>query len=271
MFLFRRKKDNTEAKLAAQEAKVKKALEQKEKEAQASAKKEAAAAKAAQVEAAKKEAAAARVVKVEAVKAGKAAPVKVVVPASSLKEEGSGLPKVQSQTPAGAEVPDELVDSLLVKVNREESDEIAAPALSEIIPVAKPVQAVVEAPAAATGADQSPVAAEVAKSAAKPSATVVPPSTAQPAAQPAQATEAAKAESKPAEEPKKPAAEAKKGATEDNVNMFSNLFGKSEVEEETYLDRLIKSLPDITIEEVMSEADEVKGLMSEWSQSQIQR
>jgi hypothetical protein len=267
MFLFRRKKDNTEAKLAAQEAKVKKALEQKEKEAQAIARKEAAAAKAAQVEAAKKEAAAARVVKVEAVKAGKAASVKVVVPAGSLKEEGSGLPKVQSQAPAGAEVPDELVDSLLVKVNREGSDEIAAPALSEIIPAAKPVQAVVETPAAATGANQSPVAAEVAQSAAKPVAAVVPPS----AAQPAPATDAAKAEAKPVEAPKKPAAEAKKGATEDNGNMFSNLFGKSEVEEETYLDRLIKSLPDITIEEVMSEADEVKGLMSEWSQSQIQR
>ena len=50
--------------------------------------------------------------------------------------------------------------------------------------------------------------------------------------------------------------------------MFSNLFGKVEKEEETSLDRLINSLPDINIDEVVNDAKEVNGLMNEYYQDQ---
>jgi hypothetical protein len=71
---------------------------------------------------------------------------------------------------------------------------------------------------------------------------------------------------------KKPAAagdEAKKNGGEENKeNLFSQLFGKVEEIEETPLDRLIKVLPEISMDEVLNEAEEVKGLMSEWFQNQ---
>jgi hypothetical protein len=56
----------------------------------------------------------------------------------------------------------------------------------------------------------------------------------------------------------------KKGGGEEKENLFSNLFTSVEVEEDNPLKRLINSLPEISIDEVMNEADEVKGLMSEW-------
>jgi len=64
-----------------------------------------------------------------------------------------------------------------------------------------------------------------------------------------------KAEEKSAEKDKKP---------EEDGNLFSKLFQGVEEKEETPLDRLIKSLPDIPMDEVLSESEEVKGLMSEW-------
>jgi hypothetical protein len=70
-------------------------------------------------------------------------------------------------------------------------------------------------------------------------------------------------EEKPKENPQPPAEEA--GGEK---NLFASLFGKSEVFEETPIDRLIKSLPDITIAEVMNRAEEVKGLMNDWFQNQ---
>jgi hypothetical protein len=66
----------------------------------------------------------------------------------------------------------------------------------------------------------------------------------------------------------KPAAETAKKPEEDKGNLFSQLFGKVEEAEETPLDRLIKALPEISMEEVVNEAEEVKGLMSEWFQNQ---
>jgi hypothetical protein len=50
--------------------------------------------------------------------------------------------------------------------------------------------------------------------------------------------------------------------------LLSNLFGNMEEEEETPLDRLIKILPDITIEEVLNEAEVVKGIMNEYIENQ---
>jgi len=63
--------------------------------------------------------------------------------------------------------------------------------------------------------------------------------------------------------------EKKKGNEEEGKeNLFSQLFNKVEEAEETPLDRLIKTLPEISMEEVMNEAEEVKGLMSEWFHNQ---
>jgi hypothetical protein len=56
----------------------------------------------------------------------------------------------------------------------------------------------------------------------------------------------------------------KKDEGADKGNLFSNLFGKVEVEEDDPLKKLIKTLPEITMDEVMIEAEEVKGLISEW-------
>jgi hypothetical protein len=68
------------------------------------------------------------------------------------------------------------------------------------------------------------------------------------------------------EKPKEnPSATAEAGGEK---NLFASLFGNSEVFEETPLDRLIKSLPDIAIAEVMNQAEEVKGLMNDWFQNQ---
>jgi hypothetical protein len=54
---------------------------------------------------------------------------------------------------------------------------------------------------------------------------------------------------------------------EGGKSLFANLFNKTEEKEETPLDKLIKSMPDITIDEVMSEAEEVRGLIAEWSEN----
>jgi hypothetical protein len=79
------------------------------------------------------------------------------------------------------------------------------------------------------------------------------------------AAPAADAAKKPGEAEK----DKKKGGEEENKgNLFSQLFSKVEEAEETPLDRLIKTLPEITMEEVVNEAEEVKGLMSEWFQNQ---
>jgi hypothetical protein len=51
-------------------------------------------------------------------------------------------------------------------------------------------------------------------------------------------------------------------------SLFDNLFSKTEEKEETALDRLIKALPDISIEEVISEASEVNSLIADWNNNQ---
>ncbi len=59
-----------------------------------------------------------------------------------------------------------------------------------------------------------------------------------------------------------PAARSTKGEAKDSL--FSDLFGQVEQEEDTPLDRLIKSLPDISMEEILNQAEETQRLMNEW-------
>jgi len=55
---------------------------------------------------------------------------------------------------------------------------------------------------------------------------------------------------------------------ENKGGMFDSLFGKVEEKEETAMDRMIKSMPNIAIEEILSEAEEVKVLIAEYLQEQ---
>jgi len=142
---------------------------------------------------------------------GKETPVKMVVPASALKDEAAGDPVAAAPSaPPVPAVSDEVADSLLTPGH---------------------------------GGDKKPADA--------------------PPAAPVEAK-------KPAPAPDAPKPEAKKAAPEaaGGDNLFSSLFSKTEVEEENSLDRLVKALPDITMEEVLSEAEEVKNLMKEYSHSQ---
>jgi hypothetical protein len=54
-------------------------------------------------------------------------------------------------------------------------------------------------------------------------------------------------------------------------NLFASLFGNTQVEEETPLDKLKNSLPEITIEEVINEAEDVNNIIHDWYQQQIKR
>ncbi len=199
-------------------------------------------------------------------------------------------------------VPEEVVDSLLVPVKRDMPEDSALPDLAETLKIEpeKSGKNDAKAQSAAAKIDQAAGKAEAA------AAKMSPDNTTAPAGKPAADAEklalkaeaaaakielaaakieqsAAKAEQLAAkadapaspqpEKPKdqKPAEPAKKAAEgEDKGNMFSSLFGKNEIVEETPRDRLIKSLPDTTIEEVLNEAEEVKGLMDEWFQNKAQ-
>lgn len=50
--------------------------------------------------------------------------------------------------------------------------------------------------------------------------------------------------------------------------LLANLFEQPEDEEETPVQILIKSLPDVTVQEVLNAAEEVKALMHEWQSSE---
>jgi hypothetical protein len=135
-------------------------------------------------------------------------PVKVVIPASALKEEAAQNPAVESALPVSG-VPDEVADSLL-----------------------------------------TPGHQGIAKTAVDPAA-----------ARPAAAPDPAPAT---IPDPKKAIQ-----AGEGKDNMFSSLFGNAVEEEENILDRLFKSLPEISMEEILREAEEVKSLIKEFSKSQV--
>jgi hypothetical protein len=59
----------------------------------------------------------------------------------------------------------------------------------------------------------------------------------------------------------------KQGNGAQKESLLANIFSKVLEEEETPLDRLIIALPDITVREVLKEAEEVQELMREWSQN----
>lgn len=138
-------------------------------------------------------------------------PIKVVVPASALKEEAEESIPV-AVVPPVASLPDEVVDSLLTPGHQ----------------------------AAATPSETK-------------AAVVLPP-----------APVAAKAADPPPMSPKPDNRKAVKEG-EGKENMFSSIFGKAIEEEENSLGRLIKALPEISMEEVLNEADEVKNLIREFS------
>ncbi len=191
MFLFRKKKDNSETP-AAEPTKAELIRPDKNKKSQP-------------VKGKGKIVEAESVVEtVETAQADR--PVKVVVPASALKEEETANPvaAVESSPPAAA-VPDEVADSLLTPGH---------------------------------------------------------PGAAQPAAAPA-ATPASTPITAPKPDPKKAVQEG-----EGKDNLFSSLFGQAVEEEEDILAKLVKSLPEISMEEILSDAEEVKSLMKEFSQSQ---
>jgi hypothetical protein len=270
-------------------------------------------------------------------------PVKVVIPASALLEDDAGeVEEEEAKAPeTGMEpLPEDVVDGLFVKVNNDKVldedvslDDILPGVLKKAVPKKTEPQPAAEAAKkeAAKKADPAKPAlaekmGEFVETQAQSAAVMLPGATAEaggktpeaaitqgkPENKPGvetntqgQVTEAklaaaeaklaaaevklAVADAKPAAadpkltaadtklpaatEAKSPAAEVKqpekkKEGEETKDNLFSQLFGKVEQEEETPLDRLIKALPEISIEEVMNEAEEVKGLMSEWFQNQ---
>jgi hypothetical protein len=65
--------------------------------------------------------------------------------------------------------------------------------------------------------------------------------------------------------------ETKPGQGAGEQSLLANIFSNVVEEEETPLDRLIASLPDVTIKEVLKEAEEVRGLINEWSQNNLER
>ena len=148
--------------------------------------------------------------------------VKVVVPASALKEEvGEAVPAAAS-APSTSSLPDEVVDSLLSPGHQK----AAAPAEPK---AAAPVE-----PKAAATPSPAPVEAKKAD----------PP-------------------------PMSPKTDSRKAVKEGEgkENMFSSIFGKAVEVEENSLDRLIKGLPEVTMEEILNEADEVKNLIREYTRS----
>ncbi len=136
-------------------------------------------------------------------------PVKIVVPASALKEEEAkdSAPAAIFAPPEVA-LPDEVVDSLL-KPGHQRS--------------AKPDE-VKPAPVSAEAKKLNPTPVSL-------------------------KTDSGKA--------------VKEGEGKENI--FSSLFGNEIEEEENSLTRLIKNLPELSIEEVLGEAEEVKNLIMKYS------
>jgi hypothetical protein len=229
--------------------------------------------------------------------------VKVVIPASSLIEEDSLETELilEQETP-GESVPEEVVDGLFVKVNEGKTiEEQNIPLESILLPLEKkaassgekslptalpPTQA--QPAAGATKEKTSQLVADAKPAPGKLAAALpldaasIPGSSEPKNANPeaaidisaaAQSENVATGKTEPVPEPKTLAALAdtgKKAGGEDNKeNLFSQLFDKLENVEETPLDRLIKALPEISMEELLNESEEVKGLMSEWFQNQL--
>jgi hypothetical protein len=218
-------------------------------------------------------------------------PLKVVIPASSLLEDEDVI-SIKEPEVEKSGISEEDVDKLLVAVNQNKPEiEIPDISLDVLKPEPekgekiKPVSNKVETKSEIKAEQKSEIKAEAvpkpeikleAKTEIKPE--IVPEIKAE--VKPENKIEAKteiktenKTETKPVAKVEtkseaKPAAgegeKGKKGGGDEKENLFSNLFGSVEVEEDNPLKRLISSLPEISIDEVMNEADEVKGLMSEW-------
>jgi hypothetical protein len=172
-------------------------------------------------------------------------PMKVVIPASSLLEDQE-LSSVKVPETNKSAIAEEDLDKLLVKVNQGE-------------PVVEIPDISLDILAPPTDEHEKTL-----QSANKPEVKF----DSKPEVKNESNTEN-KSESKPeTKDEVKPAESAPDKATkaegDGKENLFSNLFGKVEVEEDNPTQRLIHSLPDISIEEVLNEAEEVKGLMHEW-------
>jgi hypothetical protein len=222
-------------------------------------------------------------------------PVKVVIPASSLiEDDASESESTGTPEPVGEPVAEEVVDGLFEKVNEGKEEEEEDVSLEAILPpIDKKTAAKLAGQVPAEAAEKAPaVVPPQSPAAGKSNGAEQGPGQSLAAAKPAVAaevkTENAKTEKLPpaaegktdgsaavklpgaaeAKTPAPAAEAAKKGGAEESGNLFSQLFGKTEEVEETPVDRLIKTLPEISIEEVLNEAEEVKGLMSEWYQNQ---
>jgi hypothetical protein len=214
-------------------------------------------------------------------------PVKVVIPASALESEETEEDSLPEPAETKEPVPEEVADGLLVKMNQEKmiEDKGNIPEVDLAQVIGKPEKEVTTQPSVAQHIPVPTVAEQSASKNLQPVVTAfaiaqteLPKEKAQPDMQglgvnsKIKATEETKetvpktATGEPAKkESDDPAKKAIEGDQKDNL--FSNLFSKTEEKEETPIDRLIKSIPDITIEEVMNEAEEVKGLMGEWFQN----
>lgn len=170
-------------------------------------------------------------------------PMKVVIPASSLVEDQEVI-SLKNAELIESDVPEEDVDKLLVEVNKDKPA-VEAPDISLDI-LASPKGAA-EKPKPAMSQTEVKGSNPDAKTESRPEIK-------------AEQKSAVQSETKPAA----PAGDKDKKDEGDKGNLFSNLFGKVEVEEDDPLKKLIKTLPDMTIDEVMIEAEEVKGLISEW-------
>jgi hypothetical protein len=181
-------------------------------------------------------------------------PMKVVIPASNLVEDDSPVSAITA-VPDKSLVPEEDVDKLLVKVNQGKPEQEAPDISLDILKTEK----------------------ENAKSTEKPkiqSEQKTDSNSALKNSKPEDTKNETKTETKTTVKPETKSAEAdaskdkKEVPKEGKENLFSNLFGKVEVEEDNPLKRLIKSLPDVSMDEVMNESEEVKGLMNEWYTNQ---
>jgi hypothetical protein len=245
MFLFRKKKETTETKIEST----------KTENVKAEVKKTAAAPPVKVVDKSAK----ARNEK-ESVET-KDVPGRIVVPASALNEEAESREAAELPAAPVSQIPDEVADSLLVKVEKEgEKAEETEPVLNQSIQTESTGQ---HAEAAA------PVNETKAEAAGQEAIPGPAPEESQPSAEekPADAMSAEKPESTAETAPKAEEAP-KEGEGDKKGNLFSELFGNSAIVEETPLEKLIKELPDISMEEVTSEAEEVKNLMNEFIQNQ---
>jgi hypothetical protein len=172
-------------------------------------------------------------------------PMKIVIPASSLLEE-QDLSSINVPAANNSTVPEEDLDKLLIKVNQDEPV-VEVPEIS--LDVHDPIKE-------GNGKTIQPPNKSEEKLESKPEALPKLNLDSKSESKTEMNTETKPPESKP-DKDKTPKGDGKE-------NLFSNIFQKVDAVEDNPTQRLINSLPDISIEEVINEAQEVNGLMQEW-------